>query len=62
MNEYIDGFAGECPVCHSNSLDYGHVKDCDGGVCYAWRCEDCGSTGEEVYEINFIHQTVLTRW
>lgn len=50
---------GECPVCGSEELEYRHVQDTDGGVCYPWACNTCGATGEEVYELTFIaHENI----
>ncbi len=49
-----DGEQGICPCCGSGNLTYESVVDDDNGVAYPWRCDDCGATGRETYEIDFI--------
>ena len=52
-------YAGECPVCGSDSLTYGRQRLEHSGIFYPWVCNDCNATGEEHYKTEFVsHQNV----
>lgn len=49
-----DGEIGICPVCGSDDLTFEGMK-ADGDLnIYPWKCEDCGTEGEEQYTVTFI--------
>lgn len=47
-----------CPVCDSQELDYGSIELNGNHAYYPWTCENCGSTGQEWYSMNFNGQNV----
>ena len=44
---------GKCPKCGSMYLDYGTLVDRYHYVYYPFKCEDCGTEGEERYNTEF---------
>lgn len=44
---------GVCPVCGSESLNYGSSGVDEGGYFYSWECEKCGACGKEWYDLVF---------
>ena len=57
---YVEGEAGTCPICGSDELTYEPVQDCDTGICYPWKCNACGATGFECYDIEFTNHEVVS--
>ena len=49
--------AGKCPKCgKSYTLDYDPIELDGDSVYYPWTCADCGATGKEVYNLEFVSQ------
>ena len=46
--------AGNCGKCNSENIDYGAIDNQDGLAFYPYECSDCGHTGKEWYELNYI--------
>ena len=46
--------AGNCGKCSSENIDYGAIDNRDGLAFYPYECSDCGHTGAEWYELNYI--------
>ena len=44
---------GECSKCKSTNLDYGERVDADNSIGYEFKCDDCGCTGVEWYELAY---------
>jgi transcription elongation factor Elf1 len=44
---------GQCPLCDSESIEYGSSEVEDDGMSYEWTCENCGATGKEWYSLQF---------
>ena len=52
---------GYCPKCHNYNLDYQALRIEDDGMCYyPWKCEDCGTQGEEWYKLEFQGHNIYT--
>ena len=49
---------GSCPLCNSDSIDYGVVVFTDGQCYFPWTCTQCGQTGEEWYNMEFIGHNI----
>ena len=47
------GYAGVCPICGSECLEYGTEIQDSIGARRPWKCEDCKAEGEETYESVF---------
>ena len=45
--------AGVCPKCGSESLDFDGFLVEDGSCIYKWKCESCGVSGRECYDMTF---------
>ena len=44
---------GECPFCNGGNLRYCEPI-IEEELIYPWKCEDCGSYGQEAYKTEFI--------
>ena len=44
---------GICPHCRSEQLSYGTIIIDDCGVKYPYICENCGTKGNEAYNLEF---------
>lgn len=44
---------GVCPICGSTNISYGDVKSDSIGVHYKGTCDDCTSTFNETYYVDF---------
>ena len=53
--QFVDGEgeAGVCPVCGSENLAYEEMRADNTGSIYPWKCNACGTEGEETYEVTF---------
>lgn len=49
---------GVCPICDDDCLNYGDFIFSGNKAYYTWECEQCGSSGEEWYELNFINHQI----
>ena len=48
--------ANVCPICGGMNLEYcGERVDDDDGCTYGWICKDCGASGRESYELQFVN-------
>lgn len=48
-----DNCEGFCPVCHSDDVDYEGIELFDGMVYFPYVCKNCGTPGEEWYDLEF---------
>ena len=48
---------GICPKCGSDGLTYGNTEKFDNTLGYLYRCESCGFTGIEWYNLHFTEHT-----
>ncbi len=48
---------GICPKCGSDGLTYGDTKKQDIAIGYLYKCESCGFTGIEWYNLHFTEHT-----
>lgn len=48
--------AGICPVCGSDKLKYGSIKEYDGFIAYVVECQKCECSFEENYDLVFSGQ------
>jgi len=46
-------YQGVCPICGSEQLSYGAAVFDDYGVNYPYVCENCGTKGNEAYNLKF---------
>lgn len=46
--------AGVCPKCSSDNLTYGPVSTYTDSMEYPFKCNDCGATGKEIYDITYV--------
>lgn len=51
---------GRCPKCNSDSLQYESLNIDGDFIYYPWRCEQCGTSGEEWYQLHFTGHNVET--
>lgn len=49
---------GYCPCCGSDLLNYESVKFEGEMLFFPWTCENCKSTGEEWYTMDFTSQEI----
>lgn len=47
---------GICPICGSNELEYGSIKEYNGYIAYVVSCRNCECSFEENYNLIFIDQ------
>lgn len=47
-----------CPVCNGQDLDYGTLQLDGNQAYYPWECMDCGSKGQEWYNMQFSGQNI----
>ena len=47
---------GTCPTCGSKELEYGSLEIDSNSLAYPFICK-CGTTGYEVYSLEFIHMS-----
>lgn len=48
--------AGICPICGSDELNYGSIKEYDGYIAYVVECINCKCSFEENYDLVFSSQ------
>lgn len=48
--------AGICPICGSDELNYGSIKEYDGYIAYVVECQKCECSFEENYNLVFEDQ------
>lgn len=55
VSNFADGSGerGVCPCCGNQNLEYGVPEKDNAGVLYPWKCNKCGATGKETYELRF---------
>ena len=54
MLQYKHDSLGLCPHCNSENLKYGERTLEDNIFTYSFTCEDCKTTGDEFYTIEYI--------
>lgn len=51
---------GICPCCGSDDLDYDSIEAEGNSVYYPWLCNNCGYSGKEVYNLDFVgHEDIF---
>lgn len=58
MKTIKSNWQGKCCVCNSDSIDYGVVVFTDGQCYFPWTCKQCGQTGEEWFDMQFIGHNI----
>lgn len=53
-DENIPNRPGICVNCGSDNIDYQDTEHYDNQVIYEYFCEDCNTTGQEVYNEIFV--------
>lgn len=58
MKTIKSNWQGMCPICNSYSINYGVVVFTDGQCYFPWTCTQCGQTGEEWFDMQFIGHNI----
>lgn len=62
MNDKIhllsDEHQGLCAKCLSDNITYGSSYPVDSQFCYQWECEECKTTGNEMYNLKFVEHVI----
>ena len=53
---------GQCFHCGNGNIEYTGGADIDGNCCiYKYFCKDCGESGREVYNLEFVENVDINR-
>ncbi len=53
MESFLKNKEGICPACGESNLEYGEMVLDEDNLFFPYKCDNCGTKGEEWYHLDF---------